>query len=256
MADWLKEMQELRGSLHERLHNMGDGYRGLVEKDKRDNVIAGGRRGLRVRFEDERRGIGAGHGLRTEITSGTKVTIRQLLRTHDVARARKSFGALKDLKENLFSIEMPERELASRAQEANNELVECCYFIDLFPVVFFGEPLPEKYPDPDDLCMHPVVFLNGLLDVPSELTKSVGEFLLETPHENFNADLIFTLKGRCVGVCEGLWRFLDEYEDVYGGVINTSRFYQSQYKSKLRRQADGIRRMRESLLEFRERQLK
>ena len=250
---WLEKMQSLRSAVHYSLHQMGEEYRGLEDKDRKSGKVL--RRGIHVRFENERRGAGRGHGLRTELVEGTKSTIRALLRTHDLPNARESFDALKTMKEELFKIEMPERDLHARAQESDQELVECSYYIDLFPAVFFGGALPAKWQDPDDLNMHPAVFLNGLLDVMSELLKSVGDYLLEAQPEEYGADLIFDLKARCIGVCEGLWAFLDEYEYVYGGVIDLSRCFGSKYKSKLRRQADGIRRMKESLLELRERQL-
>lgn len=250
---WLEDMQGLRSSLHDDLREMGRRYRELVDLGRNGNAD---KLGMHVFFDNERRGIGRGHGLRTEFNEGTKAVIRDLLRTHDLKGALEKFEALKFTRAELLSVNMPMRDRLGRVQEADQEYVECAYYIDFFPVVFLGKPLPEKYQDPDDLGVHPTVFLNGLLDVISELTKSVGDYLLETPQEKFNAELVFTLKGRCLGVCEGLWRFLDEYEYVYGGVINLTKFFAGQYKSKLRRQADGMRRMKESLLEFRERQLK
>ncbi len=252
-VEGLEKMKSLRSAAHYSLHKMGEEYRGLEDKDRRSGKVL--RRGMHVRFDNERRGIGRGHALRTELVEGTKATIRDLLRTHDLPKARESFDALKAMKEELFKIEMPERDLHARAQESDQELAECSYYIDFFPAVFLEGMLPEKWPDPDDLNMHPAVFLNGLLDVISELTKSVGDYLLEVPREEYSADLIFNLKSRCIGVCEGLWEFLDEYEYVYGGVIDLTRFFGGKYKSKLRRQADGIRRMKESLLDLRERQL-
>lgn len=251
MADWLKDMLELRDKVHGSLHDMGTRYRELV-----DNRGAELKLGLHVFLDEERRGIGRGHALRTEFNEETKKIIRKLLRTHDLEVARKDFDWLKQIKGDLLKVIMPESDRTARIREADQELVECVYFVDYYPTVFCGEPPPETPPDPDALNVHPVCFLNGLSDVISELAKSVNNYLLETPHEKFNKDLIFTLKGRCIGVGEGLWRFLDEYEYIYGGVIDLGRHFSQKYKTKVRRQGDGINRMRESLLEFREKQLK
>lgn len=251
MADWLKEMLELRDNVHGSMREMGVRYRELVDSRGAEPKL-----GLHVFLDEERRGIGRGHALRTEFNEETKKIIRQLLRTHDLEVTSKNLDWLKQIKKDLLEVTMPARDRIGRIQEADQELVECVYFVDYYPVVFFGQPAPETPLDPDALGVHPVVFLNGLLDVISELTKSVNDYLLEMPHEKFNKDLIFRLKGRCIGTCEGLWRFLDEYEYVYGGVIDLGRYFSQKYKTKVRRQGDGIRRMRESLLEFRERQLK
>ena len=248
IPNWLDNLKALREQLHASLHKMGENYRGL--EDHRN-----GMRGLHLYLENERRGTGRGHGLRTEVVEGTKKVIRELLRTHNVQRAQEDFSFLRVRMEEFLKFDMPERERLARIQEANQEIVETAYYIAVFPVVFFDEPLPDKYPDPDDLLVHPAVFLNGLLDVISELTKSVGDYLLEAPDTEYNADLIFRLKSRCIGICEGLWRFLDEYEYVYGGVIDLTRFFAGKYKSKVRRQADNIRRMKEQLLELREQRL-
>src|SRR3989344_9312914 len=98
--DWLEKMKGLRSAVHSSLKEMGEGYRSLEDKDKRSGKVL--RRGIHVRFENERRGAGHGHRLRTELVEGTKSTIRGLLRTHDLPNARESFDALKTMKEELF----------------------------------------------------------------------------------------------------------------------------------------------------------
>lgn len=246
--DWISRINKFSDLIEKDFLNFAKNYKGL--SDSRGNFT-----GMYFAFEEERRGIGKGHGGRTEIVEGTKRIIRDLIKTKNVVSAEEEFCYLLADRGKLVKIVQPAEQAIYRLREADQELVEVYYVIKYFGPIFLGNELTVSIAGLCPLETHPAIFANGLLDVITELTKMTEGELLMLPESDFSYEKVMDLRARCVGVAQGIWNFLDTFEPVYGGVIDLGRHFSEKFKSKLRQRGYAITGMRSRMLALREQYL-
>lgn len=116
--------------------------------------------------------------------------------------------------------------------EVGQEIVEVDFVKNLFWTLFFARD-PQLPSMPEELEVTPQAYLAGIGDVAGELGKIMEEFFLDCEVSEFDR-VVYELRFRDV-YC-ALYDFLEQFETVYGRVINNSRRpgYGNTYRGMLR----------------------
>lgn len=205
-------------------------------------------------FENQRRNIGKAYRLANDIREASKDGIASL----KSGLSGNVLACQIDMKrhwEELIHLNLPDDISWQHQSEAGQEMVEFV-FVDLFyPLLTSDVKEVPIIPTYQDLLVSPQIWLAGIADSTTELSKLARHLLLNsklTKEERKN------LRKRFLKVAEEAYDFLERFETVYGQVINNSRrrFYGNTFRGMLGRVERVIEIHQDALIESNDQEAK
>ncbi|MBI5153023.1 MAG: hypothetical protein HZA36_00980 [Parcubacteria group bacterium] len=226
----------------------------LFEESLRNDreVVDGRDIPLQEFFERMRRGIGRGYAFLNDHNLGSKRAINAL--------KRKDAEVLESCKQEMLQcwrglqdICVTDVKYIEFSSKAGQELIEFLAVEALWLYVTGEASEPGEIPSAAELNMRPQTRLHGLGDVPGELGKMTIDLLLD---DTISREEGIAIRCRLVGVVEMILKYLCEYENTYGLVIDDSggrTSYWTTFRGIVQRVEELLYKMKSELLETKKR---